>query len=137
MATGVFLGSGGRARVAQLSTPAGDSVEWFIGYPAPLLVCVVDKKAIQIKVYQTTHRFAAAVGAELPNQITLTMDRAGEGRTLAWDDTGKYRLGPPDTPVQPRRSWMAANSSSTAGYSTSGSSVIRRMSGGTRWACAR
>lgn len=72
-----------------------DSVEWLVGYPAPLLLCVVDKKAVQIRVYQTTHRFAAAVGAELPDQITLTMDRAGEGRTLAWDDTGTCRLGPP------------------------------------------
>ena len=48
-----------------------------------------------MRVYQTTHRFAAAVAAELPDQITLTMERAGEGRTLAWDDTGKCRLGPP------------------------------------------
>ena len=72
-----------------------DSVEWLVGYPAPLLLCVVDKKAAQIRVYQTTHRFAAAARIEPLDQITLTMDPAGEGHTLAWDDSGRCRLGPP------------------------------------------
>jgi Domain of unknown function (DUF4365) len=72
-----------------------DSVEWLVGYPSPLLLCVVDKKAVQFSIYQTMHRFAAAATIELPDQITLTMGRAGKGRTLDWDDTGKCDLGPP------------------------------------------
>ena len=80
---------------------SSDSVEWLVRYPAPLLLCVVNKRAAQISIYQTTARFGAAVNVETPDKLTLLMDPAGEGRTLGWDGTGQCKLGPPILQFKP------------------------------------
>jgi hypothetical protein len=73
-----------------------ESVEWLVGYPAALLLCVVDKKEARIRVFQTTARFGAAVNLELPERLKLLLNApAGEGRTLDWDEAGNCKLGPP------------------------------------------
>jgi hypothetical protein len=76
------------------------SVKWFLQYPAPLLLCVVDKKAAQFSVYQLRARFQAAVMTELPTSLTLVP--AGPGKTdpthrplIGWDADGRMLLGPP------------------------------------------
>jgi hypothetical protein len=73
-----------------------ESVEWLVGYPSALLLCVVDKKKARIQVFQTTARFGAAVNLELPERLKLLLNSpAGEGRTLDWDEVGNCKLGPP------------------------------------------
>jgi hypothetical protein len=73
-----------------------ESVEWLVGYPSALLICVVDKKKAHIQVFQTTARFGAAINLELPERLKLLLNAlAGEGRPLDWDDAGNCKLGPP------------------------------------------
>jgi hypothetical protein len=73
-----------------------ESVEWLVGYPSALLICVVDKKKARIRVFQTTARFGAAVRLELPERLKLLLNApAGKGHTLDWDDAGNCKLGPP------------------------------------------
>jgi hypothetical protein len=73
-----------------------ESVEWLVGYPSALLICVVDKRKARIQVFQTTARFGVAVNLELPERLTVLLNApAGKGRTLDWDDSGNCKLGPP------------------------------------------
>jgi hypothetical protein len=73
-----------------------ESVEWLVGYPSALLICVVNKKKALIQVFQTTARFGAAVTLELPDRLKVLLNApAGKGRTLDWDDAGNCKLGPP------------------------------------------
>ena len=62
-----------------------ESVEWLVGYPSALLLCVVDKKKAQIRVFQTMARFGAAVNIQLPERLRLVLSTpAGEGHTMGW-----------------------------------------------------
>jgi hypothetical protein len=73
-----------------------ESVEWLIGYPSALLICVVDKKKARIQVFQTTARFGASINLNLPEHLKLLLNTpAGKGRTLGWDGAGNCKLGPP------------------------------------------
>jgi hypothetical protein len=65
------------------------SVEWFLGYPAPLLLCIVDKKLAAIRVYQTVPRFQAAVMMVPPKSITLNPGIPGKGRVVNWSPKGE------------------------------------------------
>lgn len=77
-----------------------DSVKWILQYPAPLLLCVVDKKAARFSVYQLKARFHAAVMTELPASLTLV---PGDPRktdhthrpAAGWDADGRMEMGPP------------------------------------------
>jgi hypothetical protein len=76
------------------------SVKWILQYPAPLLLCIVDKKGAQFSVYQLRARLQAAAMAELPTSLTLVP--ASPGKTdpthrpaIGWDADGKMQLGPP------------------------------------------
>jgi len=46
-----------------------ESVQWVVEYPAPLLLCVIDKSMARVRVYQTLARFGAAVAADLPDRM--------------------------------------------------------------------
>lgn len=72
-----------------------NSIEWLLDYPAPLLLCVVDKKDARVRIYQTMARFTAAVSMELPSKLTLVPGVKGKERLLRWDDEGNCLLGPP------------------------------------------
>jgi hypothetical protein len=73
-----------------------ESVEWLVGYPSPLLICVVDKKKALIQVFQTTARFSVAVTLALPERLKVLLNApAGKGRPLDWDAAGNCKLGPP------------------------------------------
>ena len=71
------------------------SVKWLVEYPAPLLLCIVDKAKARLSIYQTLARFGAAVRMELPAQLRLLPGAAGQGRALSWDREGNSELGPP------------------------------------------
>lgn len=47
------------------------SVEWIVKYPSPFLHCIIDKKNGQVRVYQTSARFGAAVSQKLPERLVL------------------------------------------------------------------
>ena len=65
-----------------------DSVKWLVEYPAPLLLCIVDKAKARFSIYQTLARFGAAVKMKLPAQLRLLPGAAGQGRALSWDHEG-------------------------------------------------
>ena len=78
--------------------PSRRSVEWVVGYRAPLLLCVVSKAAGTISIYQTLARFAAAVAPELPEKLSLRPERRGDeffGPYGYDDQASEYLLGPP------------------------------------------
>jgi hypothetical protein len=73
-----------------------ESVRWVVEYPAPLLLCIIQKNDGLVRVYQTMARFAAAVAAELPASMALAPGEPGSGRTYSFDAaTGSHWLGPP------------------------------------------
>jgi hypothetical protein len=76
------------------------SVRWILQYPAPLLLCFVDKKAARFTVYQLKARFQAAVRTDLPEKLTLVPGEVGKTDPthrppVGWDADGRVQLGPP------------------------------------------
>jgi hypothetical protein len=74
-----------------------ESVDWLLRYPSPLLLCIVDKKLAQVRIYQTTARFQAAVRSEPPDTIRLIPGLAGDGEVCNWGDhtDGIFELSAP------------------------------------------
>jgi hypothetical protein len=78
--------------------PGRRSVEWVVGYPAPLLLCVVSKAKRTISIYHTLARFGTAIAAELPERLSMRPEgRDGDFMGAYGHDpaTGDYLLGPP------------------------------------------
>jgi hypothetical protein len=76
------------------------SVRWILEYPAPLLLCVVSKKATTFTIYQLISRFQAAIIPDPPSKLTLLPGAPGEvGHTdrprVGWTENGEIELGPP------------------------------------------
>jgi hypothetical protein len=75
------------------------SVQWILGYPAPLLFCIVDKDTMQFTIYQLLARFQAAALADHPASLTLIPGEPGTTATrrprVGWDGDGNIELGPP------------------------------------------
>lgn len=78
-----------------------ESVQWVVEYPAPLLLCIIDKSEARVRIYQTmASRFGAAIAAELPVRMTLVPGSSGNGSTFGFDGaTGNYNWG--------HRSWIS------------------------------
>jgi hypothetical protein len=84
-----------------------ESVRWVVEYPAPLLLCIVNKNDGLVRVYQTMARFAAAAAPKLPASMALVPEEPGPeapGKpgepgpswTYSFDGaTGNHSLGPP------------------------------------------
>jgi hypothetical protein len=73
-----------------------ESVQWVVEYPAPLLLCIINKANAQVRIYQTMARFGAAVAPALPTSMALVPGEPGSGRTFGVDTaSGHYLLGPP------------------------------------------
>jgi hypothetical protein len=72
-----------------------ESVEWLLHYPAPLLLCIVDKKSAKVTVYQTTARFHAGLVVEPPAQMSLLPGSEGLGEFAQWGDGGDFELSAP------------------------------------------
>jgi hypothetical protein len=74
------------------------SVRFLVRYPAPLLLCVVDKKSLRMRVYQTTGRFHIGALETLPNRLTLVpgdVSEETEQRTVSWPPGQQIGIGPP------------------------------------------
>jgi len=61
-----------------------NSVRWLVKYPAPLMLCVVHKRALRLRIYQTTGRFSIGALEELPSTMVLIPGSPGKGRTFGW-----------------------------------------------------
>jgi hypothetical protein len=73
-----------------------DSVQWLLRYPAPLLLCIVDKSTARLLVYQLTARFQAAALTDLPPRLALVPGQPEDGRVrIGWDADGNLALGAP------------------------------------------
>lgn len=57
------------------------AVRWILGYPAPLLFCIVDKPAAQFTIYQLRARFDAAAMTDHPASLRLVPGEPGRNRT--------------------------------------------------------
>jgi hypothetical protein len=78
--------------------PSRRSVEWVVGYPAALLLCVVNKVERIISIYHTLARFGAATAPELPETLAMRPEGRGSEFTGAYGynpETDEYLLGPP------------------------------------------
>lgn len=78
--------------------PCRRSAEWVLGYPAALLLCVVNKAEHIISVYRTLACFGAATASELPGTLAMRPEGRGIEFTGAYGlspETGEYLLGPP------------------------------------------
>jgi hypothetical protein len=71
-----------------------DSVRWLLEHPTPLFLCVVNKKELRLRVFQTCPRLLAA-HAPHPTQVTLEPGEAADRAGLDWTAPGAYSLGPP------------------------------------------
>jgi hypothetical protein len=78
--------------------PSRRSVEWVVGYPSALLLCVVNKAERNISIYHTLARFGAAIAAELPDALSMQPEGRGNEFMGAYGqnpETREYLLGPP------------------------------------------
>lgn len=71
------------------------SVRWLFEFPTSVFFCIVTKKSLRIRVYQTSARFSIWGNPNFPDKITLFPgDVSSEG--LDWhDEDGTINLGPP------------------------------------------
>ncbi len=89
----------GKAKPKPWTFRTPESVRFFVEYPAPLFLCMVDKKAAQLKVYQSLVRFGVTVSGELPAQLTLIPTGRGPDALGPYGGpdpvTSNYLLGDP------------------------------------------
>jgi hypothetical protein len=81
-----------------LTFPHPKSVEWIVEYPAPLLLCIVQKNDGLIRIYQTFARFGAAVAQTLPESLVLVpegRESPADGPYGLDEESGNYLLGVP------------------------------------------
>jgi hypothetical protein len=72
-----------------------ESVQWVVEYPAPLLLCVIDKQEARVRVYQTLARFGAAITQQLPERMALVPGEPGNSRTFTPATDGNFQMGAP------------------------------------------
>ena len=85
------------------------AVRWILGYPAPLLFCILDKRTAQFTVYQLRARLDVAAMTGCPPSLRLIPGEPGstapvQGEPginarrrprIGWDADGNVELGPP------------------------------------------
>jgi hypothetical protein len=73
---------------------------WILDYPAPLLFCVVNKRAAEFTVYHVLSRFQAAILSPMPSALTMLPGRPGTAgglvanRALGSTGMGSWNLAP-------------------------------------------
>ena len=72
-----------------------DSVKWLIEHPLPLFLCVVDKKALQLRLYHTAPRFYAWALPPLPERLELVPATDEHGRCTQWSSGNTFSLSAP------------------------------------------
>lgn len=84
-------------------------MRWILGYPAPLLFCILDKRTTQFSIYQLRARFDAAAMTGHPASLKLIPGELGSTAPvrgepginakrrprIGWDADGNVELGPP------------------------------------------
>jgi hypothetical protein len=76
------------------------SVQWILAYPAPVLYCIVNKKAAEFTVYKMTARLYAGLMADPPEKLVLVPGDPGKTEPtnrprVGVDADGAAELGPP------------------------------------------
>lgn len=74
---------------------SAESVDWLVRHPFPIFLCVIDKKALQVRVYQTSPRFLLWTLLPLPSRVELIPGSEESGRTTEWSEGGKFSLSAP------------------------------------------
>lgn len=75
--------------------PNHQSVKWLIEHPLPIFLCVVNKAALELRVYHTCPRFYAWSLPPLPEKLELTPGVVGEGKCVQWEGGTSYSLSAP------------------------------------------
>jgi hypothetical protein len=71
------------------------AVEWFIKYPLPIFLCIVQKAEKRILVYHTTPRFSLWTMPELPERFELILGTETQAVTGQWAWIGPCTLAAP------------------------------------------
>lgn len=71
------------------------AVRWLIEHPLPLFLCIVDKSASRLRIYQTAPRFWMWALGTLPERLVLSPGQDEEGRTAQWKGKFEFSLGAP------------------------------------------
>lgn len=71
------------------------SVRWFVEYPLPLFLCIVDKSSSRLRLYHTSPRFYAWSLPPLPERLELIPSDEVEGRCTQWGGDWKFSLSTP------------------------------------------
>ncbi len=72
-----------------------ESVRWLLEHPTPLFLCVVDKKELRLRVYQTSPRFLAQLESPRPERVVLEPACGAEDAAAVRTNPGAYSLGVP------------------------------------------
>lgn len=71
-----------------------ESVRWLVEHPLPLFLCVIDKKAVRIRIYNTSPRFFVWSNPPLPSRMELVPNTEDSGLGAAWSDNNIFSLSP-------------------------------------------
>lgn len=72
-----------------------ESIRWLIEHPLPLLLCIVDKAAASIRVYQTSPRFYVWAILRRPSRLELVPGTQAEGECTQWTGSTTFSLSAP------------------------------------------
>jgi hypothetical protein len=69
------------------------SVKWFVEYPSPLFLAVIDKKNLLVRIYHLMPRFGLL--GLVPGRLELKPEISKEGKTPAWSGAEGVSLSAP------------------------------------------
>lgn len=74
-----------------------ESIEWFVKYPQPIFLCVVNKSEARLSFFHTLPRFSVWANPMLPKEITLIPGKGDKvvGAISGWDAGTSFCLGIP------------------------------------------
>lgn len=72
-----------------------ESVRWLLDHPTPLFLCVVEKKELRLRVYQTSARLSSSLQSPEPEEVVLLPGKGSKGETLDRTAPGTYSLSAP------------------------------------------
>lgn len=73
-----------------------EAVAWLVTHPLPLFLCLVDRKELRLRLYQTSPRFHLWSLQSIPAEVSLVPEGGTKGKTFEWDrESSSFTLSAP------------------------------------------
>jgi hypothetical protein len=71
------------------------SIQWLIGHPLPIFLCVVDKQTQAINIYHMLPRFYVWAHPPLPPAMTIVPGNGTKGKAVEWKQPEAFSVSAP------------------------------------------